>query len=744
MRRFYLAPLLLVSCFLFAQDTISVDAISAMHVCTDKTSGPCVTPPQALSNINPTYPEKARRARREGTVGLSIIVAKDGSVRDIRVTEGQGDDLNGAAIAAVSQWRFEPGTYEGEPVDVEIRLHINFRLEQKASATQGQGATANTEDVRNLFADAKEAYSRQDYQMAAKLARRVVNLSPQNSTGWNLLGMSLANLNQLDAAADAMNTAIKADPGTPYAYNDLGRVLWRQRKYEEAATQFRKQIVINPQDHYAHGNLGILLSERKKCSEALPELEKTLSLTPGRSDVLLAEGKCDIDQGNRAKGVSELEQATSTASAPNVWNGAAYILAERNIELEHAEKWSETSLSMESSRLRSISFDHLTSEQLNFVLWIANYWDTRGWIYFLRGDTANARAYAQASWQLLPLPTMGDHLGQIYEKAGQREDAIRTYAMAVAAVDRPTRSSIDDDDVADAKQRLAKLDPNVDRLLARGRTDLASMGEVLISNASKINGTGDFALSVRSGEKPLQVRKISGDASLSTFTEALRSARIPIEIPQIAGVEIPLRGTLTCRSDEPQCHFALLTAEAAVEVAKKEAAIDSPALAETPAVDPHVYNNLEIGMRVSLPDEWKMIKDDPGSFSRPHNVMFGKPGGLGYFMLTREHLESTPELYEKMLESGLSQQQQFKRTGEQKVTRDGLTGTRWSATWNENGEVAYSSVMEFFTVGDDHYRVTALAPKEVYDRYAETFENMFRSVQFPLLHADPRMLESVK
>ncbi len=64
-------------------------------------------------------------------------------------------------------------------------------------------------------------------------------------------------------------------------------------------------------------------------------------------------------------------------------------------------------------------------------------------------------------------------------------------------------------------------------------------------------------------------------------------------------------------------------------------------------------------------------------------------------------------------------------------------------TWTEK-EVAYLSTMEFFTVGDDHYRLTALAPKEIYDRYAETFANMMRSVRFPMLHADPRILDGLK
>ena len=70
--------------------------------------------------------------------------------------------------------------------------------------------------------------------------------------------------------------------------------------------------------------------------------------------------------------------------------------------------------------------------------------------------------------------------------------------------------------------------------------------------------------------------------------------------------------------------------------------------------------------------------------------------------------------------------------------RDGLTFTRWSVSWNENG-IVYSSVMEMFGVGDDYYRITALAPKEVYDRYAEAFENMLHSVQFPMLRTDPHL-----
>ncbi len=90
------------------------------------------------------------------------------------------------------------------------------------------------------------------------------------------------------------------------------------------------------------------------------------------------------------------------------------------------------------------------TDELRF--WIAQYWDTRGWIYFLRSDTPSALAYIEAAWPLLYfVPAVGNHLGQIYEKAGRREDAIRAYAMAVAAAERHFTFKAEDDDASRRK-----------------------------------------------------------------------------------------------------------------------------------------------------------------------------------------------------------------------------------------------------------------------------------------------------
>ena len=76
------------------------------------------------------YPPAARRIRLEGTVVLKAIIDKRGHVVSIRVFSEPPFDagFTEAAIDAVSRWRYEPGRYGGEPVEVEITVVVDFIL----------------------------------------------------------------------------------------------------------------------------------------------------------------------------------------------------------------------------------------------------------------------------------------------------------------------------------------------------------------------------------------------------------------------------------------------------------------------------------------------------------------------------------------------------------------------------------------------------------------------------------------
>ena len=87
-----------------------------------------ITAPQLLFKVEPQYTEEARAAKFQGTVLLYIEVQPDGRATNIRVQRSLGLGLDEKAVEAVQQWRFKPGTKEGQPVPVAATIEVNFRL----------------------------------------------------------------------------------------------------------------------------------------------------------------------------------------------------------------------------------------------------------------------------------------------------------------------------------------------------------------------------------------------------------------------------------------------------------------------------------------------------------------------------------------------------------------------------------------------------------------------------------------
>jgi TonB family protein len=86
-----------------------------------------LTAAKLLHGVQPKYPDKARVERLQGTVRLHAIIARDGTIRQLRVQTGYCS-LGEAAIKAVRQWRYAPTLLEGEPVEVDTTIDVIFTL----------------------------------------------------------------------------------------------------------------------------------------------------------------------------------------------------------------------------------------------------------------------------------------------------------------------------------------------------------------------------------------------------------------------------------------------------------------------------------------------------------------------------------------------------------------------------------------------------------------------------------------
>jgi protein TonB len=81
-----------------------------------------------INRVQPAYPAIARTTRTSGAVVLSAVIAADGTIQSLRVVSGS-PLLTVAATAAVREWRFKPTLLDGQPIEVQTLITINFVLD---------------------------------------------------------------------------------------------------------------------------------------------------------------------------------------------------------------------------------------------------------------------------------------------------------------------------------------------------------------------------------------------------------------------------------------------------------------------------------------------------------------------------------------------------------------------------------------------------------------------------------------
>jgi periplasmic protein TonB len=91
--------------------------------------GGSVSTPRLLVQVPPKYSDDALLRKIQGTVVLELVVTKEGRPADVHVRRSlDPGGLDERAIAAVNDWRFEPGRLAGRPVDVLVTVYLDFTI----------------------------------------------------------------------------------------------------------------------------------------------------------------------------------------------------------------------------------------------------------------------------------------------------------------------------------------------------------------------------------------------------------------------------------------------------------------------------------------------------------------------------------------------------------------------------------------------------------------------------------------
>ena len=106
----------------------------------DRTT-PGLVLPTVVKSGTPRYTAEAMRQRITGIALIDVTVGVDGKVRDVLLAKSLDavHGLDEEALAAAGRWTFRPGTLNGQPVPVRVRLDLAFALHLKSGSSPPGG-----------------------------------------------------------------------------------------------------------------------------------------------------------------------------------------------------------------------------------------------------------------------------------------------------------------------------------------------------------------------------------------------------------------------------------------------------------------------------------------------------------------------------------------------------------------------------------------------------------------------------
>jgi TonB family protein len=86
------------------------------------------TPGVKTKDVTPAYPQMAKVALIQGTVATDTLIDTTGTLKNLHIVFTDSPLLNQATLDAVKQWRYEPATCDGHPVEVETVIEVHYTL----------------------------------------------------------------------------------------------------------------------------------------------------------------------------------------------------------------------------------------------------------------------------------------------------------------------------------------------------------------------------------------------------------------------------------------------------------------------------------------------------------------------------------------------------------------------------------------------------------------------------------------
>ncbi len=154
-------------------------------------------------------------------------------------------------------------------------------------------------------------YNQGKLSLVADQIQILINQYPEAFILWNILGVTNNGLGRRNKALEAFKRVTEINPNYSDGFNNLGAALKDQGKLEEAIKAFEKALSLKLDFAEAHCNLGAALKDQGKLKEAIEAYKRSLSLKPDFAETHNNLGAAFKEQGELEKAVKSYRKALS-------------------------------------------------------------------------------------------------------------------------------------------------------------------------------------------------------------------------------------------------------------------------------------------------------------------------------------------------------------------------------------------------------------------------------------------------
>lgn len=249
-------------------------------------------------------------------------------------------------------------------------------------------------------------------EKAVKEYREALRTDSENTVIHLNLAVTYIKSNQLEKAVEELNTAIKLDPESVEPHAILALLFSLQNKTEESSREYEISLKnasrINPKNIDIYRNLGELYLGQKKIKAAEDMYEMVLGLSPNDAQAHFYLANVFDLSGNKKGAEQELKKAIkNNPDYHEALNYLGYFYVEESKNFDSAENMLNKALLLSPNN--------------------GAYIDSLGWLYFKKGKIEESKKLLIEAVGLNKDPVIYDHLGDVYFKLGETENAINSW-----------------------------------------------------------------------------------------------------------------------------------------------------------------------------------------------------------------------------------------------------------------------------------------------------------------------------